>query len=175
MNDYASDAYSLTGIGIDRTRPTNNQVLAYNSVTNFYQPATVSGVAGAPDNATYVTLSTSSSLSQERVLTGTANQIIITDGGANGNVTLSLPQNINTGAQPTFAGAILTTGDTLIANSLTAPTGKSNGFIGVYEISADGRIYWFVNGNRYRVSGTLDNPGGTTGSPMGLLMALTYA
>jgi hypothetical protein len=42
------------------------------------------------------------SLSAERVLTGTANQITITDNGANGTVVLSTPQDLHTGAGPTF-------------------------------------------------------------------------
>ena len=58
---------------------------------------------GAPTDATYVTLSTNATLTAERVLTGTTNQITVTDGGANGNVTLSLPQDIHTSAIPQFA------------------------------------------------------------------------
>lgn len=44
-----------------------------------------------------------------RTITGTTNQITVTNGdGVSGNPTLSLPQNIHTGASPTFAGATLT-------------------------------------------------------------------
>jgi hypothetical protein len=40
-----------------------------------------------------------------RTITGTANQVTVTNGnGVAGNPTLSLPQNIHTGASPTFAG-----------------------------------------------------------------------
>jgi len=43
-----------------------------------------------------------------RTLTGTANQITITNGdGVSGNPTFSTPQDIHTGASPTFAGAVL--------------------------------------------------------------------
>lgn len=52
--------------------------------------------AGAPTDAQYLTLATNSSLSAERVLAGTSNQIILGDGGANGNLTLTLPQDIAT-------------------------------------------------------------------------------
>ena len=55
----------------------------------------------------YVVLAATGDLANERVLTGTANQVIITDGGAGGAVTLSLPQNIHTGASPTFVGLTL--------------------------------------------------------------------
>jgi hypothetical protein len=63
-----------------------------------------SGVAsGAPSDATYVTLATDGTLTQERVLTGTASQITVTDGGAGAAVTLSTPQNIATTSTPQFA------------------------------------------------------------------------
>lgn len=60
----------------------------------------------APSSASYVTLGTNSSLTSERVLTGTANQITITDGGAGSTVTLALPQNIHTAATPQFASVV---------------------------------------------------------------------
>lgn len=60
------------------------------------------GGSAAPTDATYVTLSTNATLSAERVLTGTSNQITVTDGGANGNVTLSTPQDIATTSTPQF-------------------------------------------------------------------------
>lgn len=63
---------------------------------------------GAPSDPTYVTLSTNATLTNERVLTGTANQIVITDGGAGAAVTLSTPQNIHAAATPTFGGMTLT-------------------------------------------------------------------
>lgn len=57
------------------------------SVTTF----PVSGGGGAPFDATYVVMALDPTLTNERVLTGTGNQITITDGGAGGNVTLSIP------------------------------------------------------------------------------------
>jgi hypothetical protein len=52
---------------------------------------TITGTAtGAPAAAQYVTLATHADLSAERVLTGTALQVGLTDGGANGNITLTL-------------------------------------------------------------------------------------
>jgi len=71
---------------------------------------------GAPANADYVTLSTNGTLTNERVLTGTANQVVITDGGAGAAVTLSLPQSIATSSTPTFGGLTL-------ASPLTVPNG----------------------------------------------------
>lgn len=56
--------------------------------------AASSGSAGASTSEPYVTIGNTAGLSAERALTGTANQITITDGGANGNVTLSLPSDV---------------------------------------------------------------------------------
>lgn len=61
----------------------------------------------APNDATFITLSTNATLPNERVLAGTTNQVIITDQGAGLGVVLSLPQNIHTAATPTFAGLTL--------------------------------------------------------------------
>ena len=66
-----------------------------------------SGGGGASTSATYITVSSESGLSAERILTGTSNQITITDNGAGGTIVVSTPQNIHTGASPTFAGLTL--------------------------------------------------------------------
>lgn len=57
----------------------------------------------APPDAQYVTLALHADLTVERVLTGTANQIVVTDGGAGAAVTLSCPQDIHAVATPQFA------------------------------------------------------------------------
>ena len=76
--------------------------------------------AASPATATYITVSAEAGLSAERVLTGTANQIILTDGGANSTMTLSTPQSIHTGANPTFAGVICSTSGRL-STKVTTP------------------------------------------------------
>ena len=58
-------------------------------------------------NSAFVTIGNDATLTGERALTGTANQITVTDNGANSSVVLSTPQNIHTGASPTFAGLTL--------------------------------------------------------------------
>lgn len=62
---------------------------------------------GADPQGAYILVSADGKLPQSRTLAGTANQVIATDGGAGGAITLSTPQNIHTGASPTFAGLTL--------------------------------------------------------------------
>ena len=52
---------------------------------------TLEGLTGAPTGAAYVVTTGTTQLSAERILTGTASQITVTDGGGGGNATLSLP------------------------------------------------------------------------------------
>lgn len=60
------------------------------------------GGSGAPASSTYIVMSVDAALANERVLTGTSNQVIITDNGAGSTVVLSLPQSINTTADVQF-------------------------------------------------------------------------
>jgi hypothetical protein len=76
------------------------------------------GGSGAPTDAQYVCLAVNGSLSAERVLTGTANQITITDNGANGTVVLSAPQDLHTGAGPQFDHLYLTNSASLTTTLL---------------------------------------------------------
>lgn len=82
-----------------------------------------------------------------RTITGTANQITVTNGnGVAGNPTLSLPQDIHTGANPTFAEATLT-------GSLTTPEIVMNSTsTGIASSTNSGLIRIF--------GGTLANGGG---------------
>jgi len=73
---------------------------------------------GAPVGEAYVTIGNTAGLSAERALTGTANQIIVTDNGANSTVVLSTPQDIHTGAIPTFAGMGLSGDLNMITNDI---------------------------------------------------------
>jgi len=65
--------------------------------------ATAAAAAQAPIGAQYVALVADATLPNERVLTGTANQIVVADSGAGAAVTLSTPQNIHTAATPQFS------------------------------------------------------------------------
>lgn len=51
------------------------------------------GGGGAPTGSSYITINTDASLTGERSLQGTPYQINLIDGGANGNVTISIPQD----------------------------------------------------------------------------------
>ncbi len=70
---------------------------------------------GAPSDAAYLVAVANDSLSAERILQGTTNQINVADNAGAGTFTLSTPQNIHTAASPTFAGLNL--------SSLTASKG----------------------------------------------------
>ncbi len=90
------------------------------------------GATPAPASAEFVTLSLDGTLTAERVLTGTVNQIIITDGGANTTVTLSTPQDIDTGATPTFA-SISFNADT---NQIILDADEGSGFTGTITLAS---------------------------------------
>ena len=60
------------------------------------------GGGGAVTTEPYVTIGNTAGLSAERALTGTANEITVTDDGANTTVTLSLPSTIDLGGKTSF-------------------------------------------------------------------------
>ncbi len=86
--------------------------------------------AGASTGSSYVTLAADPNLTNERVLTGTTKQVIVTDGGAGNAVTLSLPQAIDSTATPTFAGATLT-GPLVLAGQRTIVSTKTANYTAV--------------------------------------------
>src|SRR3990167_8063075 len=77
----------------DGSTCSNDQILKKTGTNDWDCAADAdSGSVGAADSdIPFVTIGNTASLSFERALTGTANQITVTDGGANGNVTLSIP------------------------------------------------------------------------------------
>lgn len=110
--------------------------LFVNSATNEISVQTSSGStvslesSGAPTIAQYVTLATDSGLSNERVLTGTANQVILTDNGAGSTVVLSLPQSIATTSTPQFTrigiGQAAGANDEIAVTQANASSGSPN-------------------------------------------------
>jgi hypothetical protein len=98
---------------------------------------------GAPSTDSYVVLSASSSLPNERVLTAGTN-ITITDGGAGGNVTIASTaggvSNVATGTGLT-GGPITSTGTISLANTaVTAGTYGTSISIPQITVDAQGRI-----------------------------------
>jgi len=81
---------------------------------------------------TFVVVSTTSAIPNARAIRGTANQIVITDAGAAGYLTLSAPQDLQTTASPTFAQVNATT----TSASLTSATTGSFGTVQATTSSA---------------------------------------
>lgn len=74
--------------------------IAVGSGLNLAAGTLTSTGSGAATSEPFVTIGNSAGLSAERALTGTANQITVTDGGANSTVTLSIPSS------PTIGGTL---------------------------------------------------------------------
>lgn len=86
----------------------------------------ITATGTAPSSSQYVVLSADATLTAERVLTGTANQIVLTDNGAGSTVVLSLPQDIATSSALQFARLGLgVAADTVNLLTITQPVATS--------------------------------------------------
>lgn len=118
-------------------------------------------IDGKASNAeSYVTIANTSGLTSERVLTGTSNQITITDNGAGSTVVLATPQNIHSAATPTFASETLTsTTNQLVLGTtrtvtVTAPTpATTSRVVTIPDLAGDYSVLGTI-GNQSK-SGTL--------------------
>ena len=136
----------------------------------------------APADAQYVVLAVNGTLTQERVLTGTANQITVTDNGAGSTVVLSLPQNIHSGATPSFTGLTLTA-DMSIHRAATTDAAYASWVVSEtwarYVVGADGLMYWGGGAGAYDVNlrrgaaGRLDLAGNLTITGGGQALSVT--
>lgn len=79
------------------------KTISFSSLYGEYTGSPIGISAGAPSDASYITVGTNGTLSDERTLVGTANQVVVTDGGAGSSVVLSTPQSIATTSTPQFA------------------------------------------------------------------------
>lgn len=84
-------------------------------LTDARVPPTPATIGAAPSDAPFVTTAASAGLSAERVLTGTANQLTITDNGAESTVVLSIPATFI--APGTIAATTTVTGTQLVATT----------------------------------------------------------
>jgi hypothetical protein len=109
----------------------------------------------APNDAAYVVAIASADLTSERVLTGTANQVTVTDGGAGSSITLSTPQNLHTGATPQFTRLGL-------GNAADASLALATNRGGLFDGSAD-EIQLRVQGHSTQTANVLEieNSAGT--------------
>src|SRR3990167_7698937 len=120
------------------------------------------GGSGAPADASYIVIGLNGTLTNERVLTGTANQIILADAGANGTITLSTPQDIHTAATPSFSTLNLTgaTGNTLVVDTSVLVVDATNHRVGIktstpgykLTVAGSGEVDFF--GGRFNVNDT---------------------
>ncbi len=74
----------------------------------------------APVTSPYIVVSADGTLTNERILTGTANQITVTDGGPGGNIVLSIPANA------AFSGTNATVTNATITNLTSTNTTTAN-------------------------------------------------
>ena len=115
-----------------------------------------------------------------RTITGTANQITVTNGdGVSGNPTLSLPQDIHTGASPTFTSMSLTaTGASYLhINADTTALTPSEAQLDLASGSTYARHFYRDSDKNYGfyINGlTMLRMNGTTGSRSIQLTADTY-
>jgi phage-related tail fiber protein len=123
-------------------------------VTAGTNPTTLAGYGitdGATNTASYITISAEAGLTSERVLTGTANRLTITDGGVNSTVTLNIAptyvgQNtittLGTVTTGTWAGVTIAT--TVGGTGLTS-IGSASQLLGV-NVGASGLEYKTISG-----------------------------
>jgi hypothetical protein len=99
----------------------------------------------APVDEPYVTIGNTAGLSAERALTGTANQVIVTDNGADSTVVLSIPPQplLSAFHSDTLPGTVAR-GDIIIGNSTPKWTRLVRGAAGSVLFSDGTDISWVV-------------------------------
>jgi hypothetical protein len=113
------------------------------NISNVSGSVTINSTAGGGadlSGMSFITVNVESTLTNERILTGTTNQITITDNGSGSTIVLSTPQNLHTGAIPTFAGTNLT--GTLSGTNFTFTGNLSGGNISGMNIQANNSFFY---------------------------------
>lgn len=109
-----------------------------NATTDWLQIGAASSGGGADSAAAYVVLNATSSLSNERVLTGT-NGLTLTDGGAGNAVTLQLDGTVARVSGSRFQGNITVTGtgsfESGLSGSLTRLTDGRSFLVGIGAVT----------------------------------------
>jgi hypothetical protein len=117
---------------------TGTGVLTTAAAGTDYQAASTTLTAVAGLATTGLISRTGSGTVATRTITGTTNQVTVTNGdGVAGNPILATPQNIHTGANPTFAGITLTGLVTItdVNVALSATTGTKVGTAATQKLS----------------------------------------
>jgi hypothetical protein len=162
----AHDWLNLEYIINDLTRRVVTQNLGPTSSPTF-EDVTITGLSGSIISSESVETSIEE-LDTTLATLGDGSQYLLLDGtrAMEGDLDMDGYNIDNCNIVDASSGKILTAD-----GGTSQPTVESDGYVGVAEVSSDGRLYFFVEGVRYYVSGTKD----LTGIPMGLLLSLTYS
>lgn len=119
----------LTASGGDYTiGPNGVAFTVYDDTTQRWRTFAVSSLVDPGTNGIMVRTALNTIVT--RTITGTANQIIVTNGdGVSGNPTLATPQDIATTSSPTFANLTLSSGGLLTINGAGTITVGNSGFL----------------------------------------------
>ena len=104
----------------------------------------------APNSSAYVTVGNDGTLTSERSLTGTANQVVVTDNGAGSTIVLSTPQDIATSSDVTFGQVSVTDG----LKTGDHPNNPTEGDVHVKRTGNSFGIIYMENLNSAYVGGT---------------------
>lgn len=125
-------AVARGGTGINNAAPANGQLLIGNGGTAFTLATLTQGTGVTITNgAGSITIANAGVTS----VTGTANRVLVNGGtvAVSGAVTLSAPQDIHTGATPTFARLTLTDGTMTVSTPVITATQTWNAGAVVFE------------------------------------------
>lgn len=106
--------------------------------------------AKAANTESFVTIGNTTGLTSERSLTGTTNQITITDNGANSSVVVSTPQDIHTSASPTFSSVLHAAGtvgapSVSFTGATTTGVAQQNSGSLLFAVPTSKEFDWYIN------------------------------